>query len=94
MAHFKDRDTLTPNNRGTSYRAVGGAFNASIGQGPVFGTVGLGRVEKGGVFVLNAGNISHGIAGGASAVYTGRTVSINLFGLQRNPLLGSIVTSS
>lgn len=94
MARSKDGDALTPDNGGAGCGAVGGASSAGVGQGPVFGAVGLGRAEKGRVFVLDAGTVSRGVAGGASAACTGRTVSVNLFGLRGILPLGGVVTRS
>lgn len=66
----------------------------SVGRDPVFGAVGLGRGRKGGVFILDAGTVSRGVADSASAACTGRTVSVNLFGLRGNPPSGGVVTGS
>ena len=94
MARSKDGDALTPDDGGAGRGAVGGASSAGVGQDPVFGAVGLGRAEKGGVSVLDAGTVSRGVASGAFAACTGRTVSVNLFSLRGNPPLGGVVARS
>ena len=94
MVRSKDGDALTPDDGGAGRGAVGGASGAGVGRDAVFGVVSLGRAEKGGVAILDAGTVSRGVADGASAACTGRTVSVNLFGLRGYPPSGGIVTGS
>ena len=84
----KDGDALTNNDGGAGRGAIGGAFGVGVGRDFVFGAVGLERAEKGGMFILDAGTVNRGVADGVSAAYTGRTVSVNLFGLRGNPPSG------
>ena len=46
------------------------------------------------MFILDAGTVNRGVADGASAACTRRTVSVNLFGLRGNLLSGGVVTGS
>ncbi|OCK87348.1 uncharacterized protein K441DRAFT_357513 [Cenococcum geophilum 1.58] len=86
--------TETPHDGGAGRGTIGGASGVGVGRDPVFSAVGLGRGEKGGVFILDAGTVSRGVADSASTACTGRTVSVNLFGLRGNPPSGGVVTGS
>lgn len=73
----KDGDALTPDDGGAGRGTIGGASGVGVGRDPAFGAVGLGRAEKGGVFILDAGTVNRGVADGASAACIRRTVSVN-----------------